>query len=179
VEKKGLPFALEAVKQAHDRFPQLEFRIIGDGELRPQIEHMIDYYQMRSYTTLLGFQSHSAMIAEMNAADILLQPSITAQNGDIEGGAPTTILEAQACGLPVIATTHADIPHVVISGESALLAPEGDSETLYKHIMLLLQEPERLAHMGKAGRAFVEHYHNIENEVQVLEDRYYALSNHQ
>ncbi|NIP81231.1 MAG: glycosyltransferase, partial [Gemmatimonadetes bacterium] len=52
-----------------------------------------------------------------------------AANGDGEGGAPTTLLEAQAVGLPVVASRHADIPWVV-APEAGLLAPEEDPEAL-------------------------------------------------
>ena len=55
-------------------------------------------------------------------------------NGDTEAGAPVAILEAQATGLPVISSYHADIPEVVVDGKSALLAPERDAETLAKHL---------------------------------------------
>ena len=175
-EKKGLIYALDAVRRAHDRFSNIEFRIIGDGELRPQVEQALDRYHMRSYIVLLGFQSHQRMIEEMSAADIFISPSITAANGDSEGGAPTTILEAQACGLPVLSTTHADIPNVVALGESALLAPEHDAETLSDHLCTLLSESECWGKMGMSGRAFVEKYHNIDIEVRSLENHYYSLA---
>lgn len=175
-EKKGLLYALDAVRNTHERFPNLEFRIIGDGDMRPQVEEMIKQYQMSSYTMLLGFQSHQRMIEEMDVADIFLSPSVTAANGDSEGGAPTTILEAQACGLPVISTTHADIPSVVANGESALLAPERDIVTLGSYLYTLVSEPERWAMMGADGRDFVQRYHNVAVEVGVLEERYYKLA---
>jgi len=175
-EKKGLIYALDAVRLAHERFSNIEFRIIGDGELRPQVEQTIDRYHMRSYTVPLGFQSHQRMIEEMDAADIFIHPSVTATNGDSEGGAPTTILEAQACGLPVLSTTHADIPNVVAPGESALLAPERDAETLSDHLCSLLSEPKCWAKMGITGRAFIEKYHNIDIEVRSLENHYYSLA---
>ena len=175
-EKKGLSFALDAVRYAHERFSNLEFRIIGDGELRSQIEEKIDRYQMNSYTILLGFQSHQRMIEEMDAADIFIHPSVIAANGDSEGGAPTTILEAQVCGLPVVSTTHADIPSIVVPGESAMLAPERDVVTLGNYLCTLLSEPERWAEMGMLGRSFVERYHNVATEIGPLEERYYTLA---
>lgn len=175
-EKKGLIYALKAVRCAHARYPDLEFHVIGDGELRPQVERTIDLYQMRAYTKLLGFQTHQCMIREMDAADIFIHPSVTAKNGDSEGGAPTTILEAQACGLPVLSTTHADIPNVVVPGKSALLASERDTETLSNHLCSLLSEPERWENMGMSGRAFVERNHNVDTEVKLLETKYYTLA---
>lgn len=175
-EKKGLLYGLDAVRRARERFPSLEFRIIGEGELRSQIEQAIERYGMCSYTNLLGFQPHARMVEEMYNADIFISPSVTAANGDSEGGAPTTILEAQACGMPVISTDHGDIPNVVVPGKSALLGPERDAEMLGNNLCTLLAEQERWAEMGKLGRAFVEKYHNIAIEVGVLEERYYKLA---
>ena len=116
------------------------------------------------------------MIEEMDAADIFIHPSVTAANGDSEGGAPTTILEAQVCGLPVVSTTHADIPSIVVPGESAMLAPERDVVTLGNYLCTLLSEPERWAEMGMLGRSFVERYHNVATEIGPLEERYYTLA---
>jgi len=175
-EKKGLLYALDAVRQVYTQNSRIEFIIIGDGELRLRVEEFLDRYQMRSYTHLLGFQSHSRMIEEMNAADLFIHPSITAKNGDSEGGAPTSILEAQACGLPVISTHHADIPNVVIPNESALLATERDSKKLMDNILLLLTDQDRWSTMGELGRAFVYTHHDILKEVKRLENRYIALA---
>jgi len=175
-EKKGLKYALDAVRHAHSRYSHLEFRIIGDGELRSQVEQTIDRGHMRPYTKLLGFQTHKSMINEMESADFFIHPSVTGKNGDTEGGAPTTILEAQACGLPILSTTHADIPNIVVSGKSALLAPERDTEALCDNLCLLLNEPERWKQMGICGRSFVEKYHDVENEVTLLEEKYRVLA---
>ncbi|MCD6398575.1 MAG: glycosyltransferase [Candidatus Aenigmarchaeota archaeon] len=178
-EKKGLLFALDAVRRARARFNNLEFRIIGDGLLRPQVEQFINQYKMQNYTELLGFQAHQAMIEEMNSADIFIHPSVTAANNDSEGGAPTTILEAQACGLPILSTSHADIPNVVVPEKSALLSPERDTDSLEKNLITLLNEQERWAEMGQIGRQFIEKYHDITEEVTGLERLYFKLSNHQ
>ena len=66
------------------------------------------------------------------------------------------ILEAQATGLPVISSYHADIPAVVVDGKSALLAPERDVETLAKHLWYLVGHPDVWGAMGRAGREHVE-----------------------
>jgi colanic acid/amylovoran biosynthesis glycosyltransferase len=107
--------------------------------------------------------------------DIFIQPSVTAADGDTEGGAPTTLLEAQALGVPVVATYHADIPHVVAPGESALLAPERDSEALAACLMKLLDAPERWSAMGRAGRRFIEEHHDAPSQVARLEELYFSL----
>jgi colanic acid/amylovoran biosynthesis glycosyltransferase len=111
----------------------------------------------------------------MEQADIFLQPSQTAADGDSEGGAPTTLLEAQAMGLPVVASDHADIPYVVAPGEPALLPPQGDTGQLAAALGQLLDEPLRWAEMGRRGRRHVEAQHDLRIETQRLEARYLAL----
>lgn len=175
-EKKGLVYALQAVARAHDEFSNLEFYIIGDGEQREKIESIIEHQRMTGYTHLLGFLPHKQIIEEMNAADIFIHPSVTATDGDSEGGAPTVILEAQACGLPILTSYHADIPNIVVSGQSALLAPEQDVETLTQNLIYLLNDQAQWASFGTVGRSFVEQYHDIQNEVEPLERYYYQLA---
>lgn len=175
-EKKGLLYAIEAIQRVEKQFPKIEFRIIGDGEQMREVKTKISQYQMQGYTQLLGFQSHETMIAEMDAADIFIHPSVMAVNGESEGGAPTTILEAQACGLPVLSTTHADIPNVVVPGNSALLAAERDVDTLCGNLLTLLNDQEKWIEMGTQGREFVTRHHNVSTEVNLLEKRYHTLS---
>ena len=175
-EKKGIILALDAVMQAHQVYQNFKFVVIGDGELWDQVEERVDRNRMKPYTKLLGFQPHNIMIEEMYAADLFIHPSITAIDGDSEGGAPTTILEAQACGLPVISTTHADIPNVVIPGGSALLSPERDIESLRDNLLFLLNNQEQWSKMGKLGRTFIEENHEITKEVIRLEERYHTIA---
>jgi colanic acid/amylovoran biosynthesis glycosyltransferase len=111
-------------------------------------------------------------LKRVEEADIFLHPSVTASDGDSEGGAPTTILEAQAMGLPVIATEHADIPNVVVPDRSALLSAERDVNGLARNILFLLENQQLWSRMGKTGREFVEQYHDIKKEVLNLEEKY-------
>jgi colanic acid/amylovoran biosynthesis glycosyltransferase len=174
-EKKGLLDALEAVAAVRARHPQVEFRILGDGEERPRAERLIMSLGLRDCVRLLGLQPYEIVQRELAAADILLAPSRTASDGDSEGGAPTILLEAQAAGLPVVATTHADIPYVVVAGKSGLLAPEGDPAALAECLRSLLETPERWAEMGRAGRRHVEQEHDVRTTAAGLEETYFAL----
>ena len=175
VEKKGLLLALSALHNLRSTFPLFEFRIIGDGPLRPEIEHFIQARHMGTYVHLLGFLNYSDHLEQMKCADLFLHPSITARDGDSEGGAPTTILEAQALGLPVLSTFHADIPHVVVPGESALLSAEGDVTGLAENTARLLMNQQSWAAMGQVGRSHIETYHNAIRENPRLEMHYRGL----
>jgi colanic acid/amylovoran biosynthesis glycosyltransferase len=175
-EKKGLPDALRAVGVARDRGLSLAFRIVGDGERRDQIERTIQALRLEPIVHFLGLRPYADVLRELQSADLLIQPSRTAADGDTEGGAPTILLEAQASGLPVLSTRHADIPEVVVEGKSALLAPEGDWEALADHLSTLCREPERWPEMGRAGRRHVAEAHDIQAEARRLEDLYFELA---
>ncbi len=175
IEKKGLIYALKAVKRVRASYSNFEFRIIGDGPLRPTIEKYIIDFNMKGYVKLLGFLDYDYYLKESYEADIFVHPSITSDSGDSEGGAPTTILEAQAAGMPVVSTYHADIPNIVVPGKSALLSKERDSEELAGNICFLLENQESWYEMGKSGREFVEMYHDINQEIKNLEGIYSNL----
>lgn len=175
VEKKGLIYALQAVRALARDNRQFEFRIVGDGPLNAELRSFVEENRLESHVRFLGFLNHAQYLDQVRAADVFVHPSVLAANGDNEGGAPTTILEAQAYGLPIIATTHADIPNITRPGHSSLLAPERDSNALASNMALLLDHPERWTEMGRAGRKFVEEYHDVDREIQLLEDRYLSL----
>ncbi len=176
VEKKGYPISLKALAEArrHDR--RLRLRIVGDGPGRPAVEALVAELDLGDAVTLLGSRSRRELLDEMERADLYLQPSLTAADGDSEGGAPTTLLEAQACGLPILTTRHADIPTVVREGDTALLADEGDVGGLAANISLLAGAPERWASMGRAGRAQVEERHDVKRLATELEILYATLA---
>lgn len=175
VEKKGLLIALQALREVRRTHSDFELRIIGDGPLKQDIEREIRDHGMSPCVRLLGFLNYGDYLEQMKNADLFLHPSVTAADGDSEGGAPTTILEAQALGLPVISTRHADIPNVVVPGESALLSDEHDILGLAANIMRLLQEQDSWPRMGEAGRRRVEENHDVAREIPRLESRYADL----
>lgn len=175
IEKKGLLHALEAVKLLRQDYGNFEFRIIGDGVLKNKIVKFIEQNRMASYVKLLGFLPYEQYLQEMQKADIFVHPSVTAADGDSEGGAPTTILEAQMMGIPVLSTYHADIPNVVVPGESALLSPERDSDGLRQNLARLLEGQDQWERMGRAGHDFINTHHNIDKEITELENKYDSL----
>jgi colanic acid/amylovoran/stewartan biosynthesis glycosyltransferase WcaL/AmsK/CpsK len=176
VEKKGLLYALHAVRDAQLRNEfDLEFRIIGDGPLAGQVRAFIKANKMENRVRLLGALSYQDCLREIQHADLMLQPSVTAANGDNEGGAPTVILEGQASGMPIVSTYHADIPYVVAPGKSAVLVPERDQKALGDALVYLLGHPAAWEEMGRAGRDHVQKFHSIELEAAALEDKYLKL----
>ena len=123
----------------------------------------------------LGYQPHDVFMREAAAAQVFLAPSVTAADGDTEGGAPVSLLEVQATGLPVVATTHADIPEVTRPGESAFLVPERDVDALAERLAFLLDHPELWPAMGQAGREHVQRSFDALAQGRKLEALYRSL----
>jgi colanic acid/amylovoran biosynthesis glycosyltransferase len=161
VPKKGYAGALRAFARARRSVPRLVLRLVGDGPERPALEALARELGVTEHVTFAGALPRARFLAELDAAHIYLQPSRTAPDGDAEGGAPTALLEAQACGLPIVSTRHDDIPFVVRENDSALLAPEGDEDAVAAHLASLAGAPVWWGPMGRMGRAHVEEHHDV------------------
>lgn len=176
VPKKGYPTGLQALREARRHDARLRLRIIGDGPERPAIERLIRELDLGEAVVLLGSRPRGVFLEELDRAHVYFQPSMTAPDGDSEGGAPTSLLEAQASGLPVLSTRHADIPEVVREGESALLTEEGDVDGLASGMVSLASRPEHWPSMGRAGREHVERRHDVRRLAAELEVLYGAVA---
>jgi colanic acid/amylovoran biosynthesis glycosyltransferase len=170
-EKKGLPYALQAISEVYSDHKNIEFRIVGDGEFRPQIERLVRELGIGECVTLMGAQSNAAVAEEMARAHIFLSPSVTAADGDSEG-TPIALMEAQSSGMPVVSTNHADIPEVVLDGKSGFLVPERDVEALAERISYLIANPQSWEAMGEAGRMHIEESYNSHLSARKLEEIY-------
>lgn len=172
VEKKGIDVTLRALAVARRAGIAVRLVLVGDGPLRSELEALIDALDLRNVVTLPGFLAQRELGALFEQADAYIQPSRVARNGDTEGGHPTVLLEAQARGVPVLATTHADIPLVVRDGISGLLCPENDHDALARNIVRLANEPQTLALMGVAARRMTLRRHHP-RAVRSLQERVY------
>lgn len=160
VEKKGFGLALEALGQLKDMLPPFKIDIIGFGELEKSYHEVINKYSFETCVNFLGKQPHEVVKEALCNYDFFLHPSVTASDGDSEGGAPTIIIEAQAAGIPVIASNHADIPYVM--GYHQFLAQEGDIESLKEKIIKAV-EYKSWDKLINLGRHHVEKQHSMKN----------------
>ncbi len=177
VEKKGHVHALRALAALRREFPKLELELVGDGPLRGEIEAEVKRLGLGDAVALRGMLPAASLPDRFEAADVLVAPSVRARNGDHEGGAPNVLLDAQAAGLPVVATRHRDIPEFVVPDESALLAPEGDARALADCLRSLLSKDGGLSweQMGRSGRAHVERTFHADRVLAQLQSIYEAL----
>ncbi len=167
VEKKGAHLTLLAFAEAWRKVPAVRLRMIGDGPLRPMCEQIARALGLDRAVTFLGSQSHAIVGEEMRGARAFLQHSIRGSDGDCEG-TPVAILEAQATGLPVIATRHAGIPGVVIEGNTGLLVDEGDVRAMAERIQQLAEDGPLATALGAAGRSRVLAHFSMERSIDGL-----------
>ena len=155
VDKKGLEYSLRAFAQVRQRFPNCEYEIVGDGPLRQRLEKLASELGIAEAVHFRGAQESELVRVKMAEAHVFVLPSVTAENGDQEGQG-LVLAEAQASGLPVIATDHAALPESIAVGQSGFLVPERDAEALAAKMIEVISAPESWSRMGHLGRKFVE-----------------------
>ena len=115
------------------------------------------------------------MIGEAFKHHIFLSPSVTSADGDSEGGAPVTIIEMAASGMPVVSSEHCDIPEIIIDEKTGLLAPERDAETLSKHLVWLAENPNEWINLTSAARKHIDENYNAVIQGKKLADIYQSM----
>lgn len=170
-EKKGLKYAVEALSQIEQDF---EYHLVGDGNLREEIEKQVQEEGLDDQVVFHGWMANEEVKEKMQKSDIFLLPSITALDGD-EEGTPTVLLEAQATGLPVVSTYHAGIPEIVKHGETGLLSEEKNLQKLGKNLKELLNSPQKREEFGVNGRKSIIQNYSMVAVTRRLEDLYRDL----
>jgi len=174
VEKKGVEFCIQALAKLAKSLRRFEYRVIGDGPLRRNIESLIADLGLGEVVRLDGARDLAYVRQQMAQAHIFILPSVTAMDGDQEGQG-LVLQEAQACGLPVITTTHTALPEGIAEGKSGFLVRERDVEALAEKILHLARHPEIWPEMGRAGRTFVEANFDLDVVNEKLEHLYIEL----
>lgn len=153
--QKGFALLIEAIALAAPGLPKLHLTLVGDGELRGDIQAMIGKYGLGRRITLAGWQAEDGVRKALDQAQALILPSFAE-------GLPMVLMEAMANGRPVIATAIAGVPELV-TRDCGWTVPAGDALALATaiHAMAALP-PERLAEMGRAARERVFERHDIE-----------------
>ena len=162
-EKKGIEYGIRAVhqlKKSHLDADDIEYSIVGEGPLRPNLQVLIEELDLTQTVKLLGWRQQQEIVELLGQSQILLAPSITAADGDQEG-IPVVLMEAMAMGIPVVSTLHSGIPELVKDGSSGFLVPERDVKIMAEKLALLANSSTLRTEMGLAGRKYVEDNFNV------------------
>ena len=153
VEKKGFEFAIRAMADPRTS-DTWRLRLVGDGVLRPSLERLVHSLGLEDRVEFLGWRSHEEVTRLMGESDLFLAPSVTAEDGDMEG-MPLVIAEAMATGLPILSTRHSGIPDAAREGQNAVLVTERDVAGLVDGLGHFADPTRRLT-AGKASIGIVE-----------------------
>lgn len=134
-QKKGIQIALRALVRLLEMMPSLNLKLTLVGEARPdmegqttkrEIEQIISSTKLKGLTSLCGYLPYEQVIRLSEDQHLLLQTSVTADDGDCEGGFPVIITDMMAKGIPVIGSSHCDIPEIVKDGYNGRIVIEKD-----------------------------------------------------
>ncbi|MBD3390600.1 MAG: glycosyltransferase [Chitinivibrionales bacterium] len=173
--KKGPVHAVRAFADAARKAPSLELHIVGDGPFRRVTERILSRAGMRKRVTYHGYVDPGRYLELLGSSDILLAPSITAPDGDTEGGAPVCVIESLLAGVPVVGTTHCDIPHIVSHGETGLVCAEGDTGMLAENLARLARDAGMRRRMAERAFAVAPARHDIRVRVKEITGAYRAV----
>jgi colanic acid/amylovoran biosynthesis glycosyltransferase len=173
-EKKAPYLVLLAFAEVVKNHPEAKLVMIGDGHHDEVVRNIASSMCPPGSVEILGRAEPQRVVTEMQNATALIQHSICPKYGRSAGdceGTPVVVLEAMACGLPVIGTRHAGIGEVVEDGASGILVNERDVAGTANAMLRLMEDPELVLAMGRRGRQLVEahyskmQYHNSLREI--------------
>jgi glycosyltransferase involved in cell wall biosynthesis len=151
IERKGVRFLLTAGADLLRKLPGYRIQLIGEGPQEPLLRDMVDRLGLSDRVQFKGFLSQDEVRIAMQRARLFVLPSL-------EEGLGVVLLEALACGTPIVASDVDGIPDVV-TPEVGLLVPAGSAPALASAVMELLGDANRWQRLSDAARdRAVAHY---------------------
>jgi glycosyltransferase involved in cell wall biosynthesis len=167
VAKKAPQNTILAFSKVLCHFPDARLEMIGDGELLQACKDLVESLGLADKVLFHGSKSSDFVKEKLEKAQLFLQHSVTASNGDTEG-LPVAVLEAMASGAVVVATKHSGIPEAVVHGETGFIVPEHDVEAMSQHCIQLLKDDELLVSMRGRARERVKENFTVEQQIVSL-----------
>lgn len=175
VEKKGLRYALAAVARLADDYPDLEYHVVGSGELEADLRRRTRDLGIESNVTFLEAVSDERLLREFDEAQCFLLPCVVAESGDRDG-IPVVLMEAMAMCTPPVSTTVSGVPELIAHERNGLLAAPRDPEALAAGIRRLLEDEDRRRRYGERARETVCAEFDVAGTVDDLVETFEAAS---
>ena len=134
--KKGLEYAIESMTKIHTKFPTAKLMIVGDGEYRSELEKLVEKNMLSATVEFPGLIPNSEVPAYLRNADLFLLPSLYE-------GLPLTLLEAMACGLPIISTPVSIAPEIIATWKNGYIIPFKSPDAISESVIDLLSNPDK------------------------------------
>lgn len=161
--KKGYEFALEAAAQLRDRVPGLRFDIVGDGELRGDLE---------ARAARLGLDGTVRFLGQRRDVPDLMRTFDCFVLSSVIEGMPNALLEAMALGRPVVTTSAGGSAEVVVDGESGLVVPPGDAAAIAGAVERVLADRAFAERLAAAGERRVRESFSLDAMLRAFDQLY-------
>jgi glycosyltransferase involved in cell wall biosynthesis len=147
----GALVAIEALALVSKSFPEATLRLAGPemDDCRPECEQLISARGLAGRITMLGRISKEEVAREGNQADIFINPTFV-------DNTPVSVVEAMAMGLCIVSTNVGGLPYLLKDGQTALLAPPRQAESIADRICQLVRDPALAAALSRNARAEAE-----------------------
>ena len=150
VSKKGVPDLVKIFLELAEKYKNIRLQILGEGQQMNIIKDLRETSNYQDRIDLLGAIKHDELISLLKAADIFVLNSRTSETGETEG-LPNAIMEAMACGLPIISTFHSGIPEIIENNVSGLLVEPKNNAQLYSALHTLIENATLREQLAKTG----------------------------
>lgn len=155
VDKKGVKYLIMAMKDVINEFPRAKLIIGGSGPEKENLEKLSESLGLRENVIFTGYIKNSDLPKYYASSDIFVLPSIETKEGDTEG-LGIVLLEAIACGTPVIGSDIGGITDIIKDGETGLLAKSENPEDIAKQIIEILSNERLRQKLSEYGITLVK-----------------------
>lgn len=162
VKTQGLEWVIRSCASLRDQGRNVFLVIVGDGREREKLRLLAQTY-LPGRVRFAGRIDHRDMYRYYSAADMFAFPGIRESLGMV-------FLEAQCCGLPVVAFSNGGVPEVVSDQKTGFLVPVYDSDAYVRAMDRLIADSELRRRMGENAREYVRTHHDLEKNYQQVED---------
>lgn len=156
---KGVQHLIEAMRKVREAVPQAILLIIGQGPYQGELSRRVEQFNLDGAVRFLAPLPQSELARYLKQGHLLVLPSLSEGLGRV-------LIEAMACGLPVVGTQVGGIPELIEEGVTGYLVSPGDPHALADRIVHLLTHPEEARRMGARGRDLVARAFSTERYVQ-------------
>lgn len=166
VSGKGVEYLIEAFSQVQKKIPGTHLILVGEGPEKLTIEDIIRKLHLQSLVTIIDYLENEELPEMYKNSDIFVLPSLME-------GVPRTVLEAMACGIPVVTT---NLSHLVgIIDGAGLVVPPKNPALLSNAILTILENESLAEKMGQRGRTKIEQEYSWEDTVKKTFELYESV----
>ncbi len=156
-KQKGHTYLIDAARPVVDRYPNTHFLIVGEGELKDELQAQVNRLGLATNLHFLGNRSDVPDL--LAATDLFILPSLWE-------GLAMALLEAMSAGKPIIATSVSGTNQVMVANETGFIVAPGNSQALHEAIISILSTPTKALAMGQTAKNHVEIHYSAQTQAK-------------